>query len=206
MKIVIIRSCDRDDLRAKLCYETFKKYNVADKYIFFHEGENHPYISSLNEEIIHREFCDNFGGGSNVLTMINEMRKLPTFSDFDSVIFCDADIILYANPYDIMPANAEHAGIFDNNKNIGGVYDHISGQFNIVSGLLWNIFIENGKYFYREAYNILTKLNYSIADDTIFSVFSKLMEAKQYSFSENQCWLHYKIQPHEYEQYLNYKP
>ena len=37
MKILIIRSCDRDKLLANLCYQTAVKNNIADNYIFFHE-------------------------------------------------------------------------------------------------------------------------------------------------------------------------
>lgn len=206
MKIVIIRSCDRDDLRAKLCYETMIKYNVADRYIFFHEGNSHPHISSLNKEIIHREFSDNFGGASNVLLMIQEMKKLPIFKDSDTIIFCDADIVMFKNPFDVMPELTEHGGMFDSDFKIGGIYNHISGQFNIVSGLLWNIFIENGRMVFRKSIDLLNSFNYSVADDTIFSVFSYEMKANQFSFKDNECWVHYKIKDEEYNQYLNYIP
>lgn len=37
MRIAIIRSCDRDDYSAHVCYLSMKKHSVADKYIFFHE-------------------------------------------------------------------------------------------------------------------------------------------------------------------------
>ncbi len=206
MKIAIIRSCDRDDLRAKLCYHTLKRHKVADKIIFFHEGTNYPQIDKIQDidaVFIQREFCDNFGGENNILTMLKEIKaKLPTFNDDDFILFCDADIIMFRNPFSVMPEGTDHAGFFDPNNKIGGEINHISGQLNIVTGSLWNLYIEAGEEGYRESRKTLDKYNYSIADDSIFSVFSHFMQAKQFTFINNECWLHYKIQPEEYENYL----
>lgn len=201
MKIAIIRSCDRDDLRAKLCYHTMTKHKVADKYIFFHEGSDHPHIDSTGAEVIERAFCDNFGGQDNIRIMLHEIKeKLPAFAEDDYIIFCDADIIVFRNPFSIMPEGVDHAGIYD--VKIGGEINHVSGQLNIIIGSLWNIYIERGEEGYQESRKVLDVCNYSIADDTIFSVFSHKMQAKQFNFFKQECWLHYKIEPCEYENYL----
>lgn len=211
MTTAIIRSCDRDDLRALLCYQTMKKYKVADNYIFFHEKNrftddcNCPNISSAEDAIIvMREFCDNFGGENNIITMLKEIKeKFPAFEDNDKVIFCDADIIMRRNPFDFMPTESQYAGICNDDVRIGGIYRHFSGQFNILSGRLWNKYIEEGEKGYRERRIILDKYNYSIADDSVLSTFVWQNNIEPYNLFNDNCWLHYKISPDEYEKYLN---
>lgn len=210
MKILIIRSCDRDLLLAQLCYETAVKHNVADKYIFFHEVNaidlqpvfDWHFLNNPNFIVIKREYCDNFGGASNIITMLKEIKgKLPVFSDSDDIIFCDSDIIFLKNPFDFLPKECDHAGVYD--VKIGGEINHVSGQLNIIKGWLWNLYISEGEFNFKESRKVLDKHNYSIADDSVFSVFAHENKAKQFSFNLNECWLHYKIQPDEFEKYLN---
>lgn len=204
MKILIIRSCDRDALLAELCVRTAIKHNVADKIILFHEGNMNLNLCVDEVEYIFRESCDNFGGGSNVLTMLAEIKaKIPPFNDFDDVIFSDSDIIFLKNPFEILPKDYEHAGHFNEQKDIGGEINHVSGQLNIIKGWIWNKYIENGEENYNKCREILDTYNYSIADDSIFSVFAHKVWANQYRFKPDEYWLHYKIKPEEFEKYLN---
>lgn len=209
MKILIIRSCDRDILLANLCFKTAVKYNIADKYIFFHESENTEKILEQNffndypnVFIVDRKYCDNFGGEDNILTMLREINdKLPTFSNEDYVIFCDSDIIFLKNPFDILPMDCDHAGIYD--VKIGEEINHVSGQMNIIKGRLWNKYIADGEKNYASCKKILDIYNYSIADDSVFSVFAYEYEAIQFSYKLNEYWLHHKSKPDEFFKYLN---
>lgn len=202
MKILIIRSCDRDDLKARLCCETAKKFKIADRIIFF-EGNEHPEINKCGEEIIYREFCDNFGGASNVITMLSEIDKLlPKFDNNDTILFSDSDIIFLSNPFDILPIGTDHAGFYDVNYQITHGVNHVSGQLNIIKGWLWNNYIEGCEHGISQCIRKLNEHNYAIADDTIFSVFSYLNDAKQFAFKTGEAWLHHKI--NSQEEFNNY--
>jgi hypothetical protein len=215
MKIAIIRSCDRDDLRAKLCYVTMLKHFVADKYIFFHdvpEGKtqhNCPLISEIcgkfpqNTSFILRSFSDNFGGELNIIQMLKDLTLLPTFEDASKIIFCDSDIIMLKNPFEIMPSRFHYGGICNDNVHIGEKYRHFSGQFNIISGFLWKKYIAEGIEGYKERRRLLDKFSYSIADDSILSTFLWQNSVEPYNFVNDSCWLHHKITPEEYQKYLN---
>lgn len=196
MKIAIIRSCDRDDLKARLCYETMKFHNVADRYIFFHEdGNNHPLVAQTDEEIIYRGFSDNFGGSSHVRTMLDCMKCLPAFADEDIILYSDSDIIMDANPFEQLSGDWDHSGIYS--TAFIGEIPHVSGQLNIIKGWLWNKYIAEGDAAIDRCIPILNENNYAHCDDTIFSVYAHLEKAKQVSLFQKGCWRHHKIADRE---------
>lgn len=202
MRIAIIRSCDRDDLIAYVCYLTMKKHNVANRYIFFHDGNNHPYISKSGEQIIYRESSGNFGGWSNVVIMLKELRKWASCNAEDYIIFSDSDIIIMSNPFDILPNGIDHAGYFNPKEYYFDKITHISGQFNIVKGLLWNCYINDSEEMYKLCFDKLANNDKPIADDTIFSVYANMRNARQFRFGANECWIHGKMEIEKYKQYL----
>lgn len=193
MKIAIIRTYPKDDYSAHLCYLTMKKHNVADKYIFWAETGSQPLIESTGEQIIYRQPSGNFGGLLYVKQMISDMKLLPKFKKEDHIIFCDADIIMIHNPFDIVPDDADHAGIFGEAEVCEGV-PHVSGQLNIIMGWLWNKYIKGGERLLDELHTYQTErgTGAGTADDTLFSIFSHTKGAKQFSFPIEKYWLHDK--------------
>lgn len=177
MTTAIIRSCSHDDHMAHLCYLTMKKNQVADRYIFFHDtgengGESQPLIESTGENVFIREWACNFGGMYHVKIMMRELQRLNLrVSDNDYVIFSDSDIIIHSNPFDSLPKDLDHAG------RVGGELmpgvNHVSGQFNILKGWLWNKYINAGEAGLDTAWQKLLPYNReACADDTMLSVFT----------------------------------
>lgn len=207
MKIAVIRSYDKDDMSAHLCYLTMKKYGIADKYIFFHDETktfNHPCISSTGEDIYYHEPCGNYGGLGYVKIMLKELKsKLPAFKHDDYIIMVDSDVIWFGNPFQFITETIDHAGLYGLAKVILDI-PHVSGQMNIIKGWLWNDWIsspENANNCWE--YQVQYKSKAGTADDTLFSIYAYRKLAAQYTFAETKCWIHpIKIaNKKEYDQY-----
>lgn len=200
MRILIIRSCSRDEKRAHLCYLTAKKHNVADSFIFFHEKTDDskviPKILIETGERIHfRSYCDNFGGYSNVLQMVEDLKQLNRPQQDDWIIFSDADIIFNCNPFKYLDDHRiDHAGF--GSELMPGRAIHYSGQLNFIRGWLWNTYLDLGE---DNMNKLKTEMaNYPIADDTIFSKFSHQCSRNIFTFHE-PVWEHHKVTDKEYD-------
>lgn len=194
MRVAIIRSCDRDDYSAHVCYLSIKKHNVADKVIFFHEkGDNHPLIKSTKEPIYYHAPCGNFGGLNFVKLMVEELKQLPKPHIHDYVLFCDADIVFLKNPFEVI-TDEDHGGIYGEAM-VCDKIPHVSGQLNIIKGWLWRKYITGGQaqverlYQYQRDHNSFS----GTADDTLFSIYSYLCGAKLKQFEAEDYWIHDKI-------------
>ena len=178
--LVIIRTCKRDDFISYLCYKSFVIHLDCDVIFFAEEGE-YKWIPKANQQIIYRPFCDNFGGKSNVITYLEQLKKINT-EEYDKVILSDADIILDRNP-------------FENEFDFGGIEDvnnplHYSGQLLIFSRWLFDKVLHYEKY--NEVFELIDANGYSIADDTVLSFVATAYSENVFDFNGKGFWRHDK--------------
>lgn len=186
--LVIIRTCKRDDFISFLAYKSFKIHLDCDIVFFAEEGHDYKWIKKTDAEIVYRPYCDNFGGRSNVITFIEELKHINT-EGYDYVIVSDADIHLDKNPL----VGFEFGGIRDeNNKR------HFSGQLLIYSRDLFDLVLHYKRY--AEIFEIFIDTNQSIADDTIMSFIATSYTDNVYDFSGKGYWRHEKL--HNLEQFF----
>ena len=190
MNLVLFRAYEKDDYICRLAYESFKHYNVGDKFIALAEKGNYKYIKDL--EIIHRDSVGNFGGQLGVKGLLKSFQDIEV-EDSDSVFLSDSDILL-----------KESIEGFDGLKGAGGyngIINHISGQLQIMSGKLFNLL----KTFTTKDIDIIVfdemiPMGLNIADDIFISYI-----AYKYNFKTdfyNKKWLHKKL--YEYNDNTNY--
>lgn len=193
MNILIIRTYPADDYSAHLCYLTAKKHNVADQVIFWCEHGDNTLVESTGEFRYYHNSCGNFGGLKYVKRMMTELQYLPIPKDNDYIIFCDADIIFKDNPFKIIDESVDHAGLFGEAMVCDNV-QHVSGQLNIIKGWLWKRYLNGGDRLLEELHTYLSDHNpvAGCADDTLFSIFSYLEEAKKLPIPFEKFWIHDK--------------
>jgi len=198
---LIIRSCNRDAIMARACYETALHFNVATKenIIFFHEDEPLDIIKQTGATVVTRNHADNFGGLGNAKIYFSELGLiLPYIEGCEGVIFCDSDIV-FTNDFTEVKEKLKltiHSGVFGDDK-IGRKIPHISGQLNYICvALIHKLISVTGEQFDEYA-NILLHHRYSIADDTLLSVISYLMPGEKMNLKNSGTFEHIKLSEEE---------
>ncbi|SRR6266496_3071445 len=149
--------------------------------IFLAEEGDYKWMPKAKRQIIYRPFCDNFGGKSNVITYLEQLKKINT-EQYDKIILSDADIVIDKSP---LSEKYDFGGILDvNNKR------HYSGQLLIFSRWLFDkvLHYEN----YNDIFKIVDENGYSIADDTIFSYVATAYTENIFDFNGKGFWRHEK--------------
>lgn len=139
----------------------------------------------------------------NVKLMVQELKQIP-IQETDYVLYCDADIVFLKNPFDVM-GDEDHGGIYGEALVCPGV-PHVSGQLNIIKGWLWRKYIKGGINAVNEMYQYQVQhgVGSGTADDTLFSIFSVLHDAKKKQFEPDEFWIHDKINNEtEYHEFMH---
>lgn len=180
--LLIIRSCKRDDFIARLCYDSWIDVLPDADYLFFLENGEYKYVPK-DVQVSYRRSCDNFGGRANAVPFIEDLKKIDT-KPYDFICVCDADVIMYKNPFDN-----------DYDFNFGGWGDdnnprHFSGQLMIWKRDLFNSVVKFP--FIEDAVNEMIKKGISIADDTILSYIATMFTEDVFRFNGLEYWVHEK--------------
>lgn len=190
-KLIIIRTCLRDDFISYLCYKSFKEIVPNCDFIFFAEHGNYKWITKAKDGIIFfRESCDNFGGKDGALSLIKSLRILISkinISMYEYVALSDADITIKKNPF-------EHTFCFGGIKDVNNKR-HYSGQLLLFNSIIFDDVIHYG--FYDEIINEIIEEEKSVADDTCLSyaatrITKNLIYPLPYDFYNKQYWIHEK--------------
>jgi hypothetical protein len=187
MNHVIIRTCKRDDYLAKLCYDSFIKSGIQAEYTFLADKKEYEYIKTVPVKIVYKDsISDNYGGVRGVKALIDSLKQF-SFSDDDTIILSDSDIVVFENFLHLVK-EYDHCGT-------GGEYNnlmHISGQMQIFNGktLKKLITLSDSEIDVIVKEMIDKKLN--IADDTFNSYVTDKLSCKKMLINNNGIWIHYK--------------
>ena len=189
--MIIIRCYKKDEFAALKCYESMVRVGLNDKFYFHYDNElgQPTLINQTGVEIINREPCGNFGGLLFVKRMMDDLKKIPKPNEEEFVIYSDADVEFNLNPFDFIDSTIDHAGYYGDAHVKEGI-PHVSGQCNIIKGWLWNKYIAEGEEAIDRCFDILQGSEAGCADDTLFSIYSHINNAKQKSFYNTNCWVH----------------
>lgn len=187
MLYVLIRTCPRDDYISKLAYISLKEVYADANYTFLAETGSYAHIHTVPASIMYRPTCDNFGGQSGVHNLLNAMKSIHLdVTDNDFVFLVDADIVFLK---DVLPEliGIDHCGF----GGWTGTLNHISGQFQILSGRFYKKVCELNETETNQLINDMLQRKISIADDTFISYVSdRLSVAKK---NVDGFWIHHKF-------------
>lgn len=160
MNTVIIRTCERDDLLAKLCYESFIGAGIIADYYFFAEIGKYKFITECRIPIKYREHADNLGGRSNVVKYAADLKQFDVNNGY--VIISDSDIFVKTDF--TKDLTGDICGVVSKQNDW-----HISGQMMILKHDLFN------KILKQDIYELCSEVNRftDVADDTAFSWYAK---------------------------------
>lgn len=198
MNHLIIRTYDKDDYLARLCYESWIRSGYEGDVIFYcqkkcpHPHYNRDYspqmIDGCGKIIFHDNLVSNFGGAAGAESMI-ECWKQINFSESDYIISCDTDIVIFENPIPEPILGIDLLGTGGLVRN-GELY-HISGQLQVISGRIIKEAISNPQYTTQNITGHLVQRSLSMNDDTYISMVAHLMNANVKCISNK--WLHRKL-------------
>jgi len=183
---IVIRTCERDDYLAALCYESFKSAGIEANYSFLAEPGNYKYISNTEIPINSKSFCDNYGGQFGAKSLVKEFQQY-TVDEDDFFIFSDSDIVVLKDfTNDIK--DFDHSGIMCHDVS---KLKHISGQMQIFSWFVFNKIKSLTDGQIDEIIQQMNSRNISIADDTFVSFLTDTLNLKKQNVSGR--WYHNKF-------------
>lgn len=180
--LVIIRTCLRDDFLSLMCYGSFKHLKLDADYIFFCESSQYKWINQLGVTMLYRSNCDNFGGRTNVIPYLKDLKLINT-DGYEYVLVADADLIMNKNPLD---EGFSFGGIRDDNNN-----RHYSGQLLIFKKELFDTIVSFDDFV--STIDEMIKKEINIADDTVISYVATGITDDVRVFNELNYWEHTKM-------------
>lgn len=190
MKILaIIRTFEAELKNALQCAKSIERFNVADEIHYFaQEGD---YKIDVPYPVHMRGDAGNMGGLGRVKVFWADMKHSFSNVDFDYIMMIDSDITFlkdFRHEFD----GTDHMGIMDAAGRLNEDVKHISGQCQIFSKRAWDRIINYHSIDWASDYIIRNE--YSVADDTIFSVM--VQEGSGYTVKDLNCkgyWIHDKF-------------
>jgi hypothetical protein len=192
MILVIIRTCKKDDYLARLCYDSFKELGIKAKYIFLADNDNYKYINETGEQIIYKDWCDNYGATRGVNGFVKSLKKINL--DFEHVIISDSDIVVlddFIN--EIYGTDHFGTGGRDQLNNLL----HISGQVQIFKGEIIKKISNLNDDQVQFYIDTMLQKNINIADDTFCSYLTDHWNCSKKIINNHKLWIHYKF--YEYQ-------
>lgn len=183
---VIIRTCERDDYIARLCYESFVESGISANYSFLAEPGKYTHIVETGQPIKYKTPCENYTGQVGAHSIASEIKQYQVDSN-DIVIISDSDIVILENFInDII--NIDHAGVLNDSR--WGL-KHISGQLQIFKGSIFNRIASLDQDSVSEVINQMLIRQIDIADDTFMSFMTDSFNSIKIGLTGK--WIHFKF-------------
>lgn len=201
MNYLFIRTYDKDDYLARLCYESWKLAGYEGEVIFYCQRKcPHPtydreyvpnWIEGIGRHIFHDNLVSNFGGTDGVNALLEGLRQID-FKEDDYVITCDTDVVIKRNPLEFIDSYTGFAGTGDH---VSGGLIHISGQLQIIKGSVLKEIVKDTKDHVDQTGNAMIKFGLGICDDTYMSYRAFQLKANIFLFKN--LWVHTKCYQYE---------
>lgn len=181
MNYLLIRTYQKDDYIARLCYESWMLAGFKGEVIFLSDGYETEWLKGLGRTIV-RDKVANFGGQLGAKCLIDCINQIE-YKDEDAIISCDTDVVMFDNPLHYFNADYGGAGAWHKD----GFY-HISGQCMIMKGKVAKSICNVTSEQFERNWVDMDNRKINICDDTYFSY-----HAKGIAQSFKGHWLHEKL-------------
>lgn len=190
MNHLFIRTYEKDDYLARLCYESWLLAGFTGKVYFYTEKYDYKWIKGQGN-IIEREYCNNFGGQLGANALMDGFRKID-FNDNDLLISCDADVIIKENPLENFDADFGGKGGMNEHG-----FNHISGQLMIFKGRLMKYILKDDAAYIYSCWNEMVRKGINVADDIYTSYRINKFPGALEIVNMDKMWVHDKPYHHE---------
>lgn len=184
MTHLLIRTYEKDDYIARLCYESWIRAGFIGEIIFYSEQYESKWLKNLpNSRFIYRDKVMNFGGQLGARCLMNGFRQL-NIHDNDVVISCDTDILIKELPNLVTQIGGKGG--------MGQGFIHFSGQLMMFRGSLIKIALSDSDDKVEGLIQYMVANDINICDDSYLSYRLK-DEYQGYQIFEDNAWLHEKL-------------
>jgi len=191
MTYIFLRTYEKDDYIARLCYESWMLVNPHVHFIFYSEQYQTKWLKDLpNTEWIFREHCGNYGGQQGARNLMNGFRQFH-FNDEDIIISCDTDVVIKENPLEDFTADFGGGGGFHPQWR----FTHIGGALMIFRWKVLKELLKDPDNLIGERVDNMVKKNIDVCDDTYLSLRLHDMGVKAQVLKGK--WVHYKYYDRE---------